>query len=144
MQRNEQQRKRHRHHQERNQKGAVERRSAHPHHRRRLMQRVPPVHREFDDRQIDRAHQRQDRGGARGARRIFNRPPQRDQAEIHQKQNQHRRQPRIPFPIGAPHRPSPQRARHQREKRKRRADRGGGFGGHVRQRMPPHQRAQRR
>ena len=82
-------------------------------------------------------------GGARRPRGILHRAPQRHQAEIHQEQDQHRGQPRIPFPIGAPHRPAPQRAGDQREKGEGGADRGGRFRRDIGERMPPHQRAQR-
>src|SRR6202043_3366534 len=47
---------------------------------------------------------------ARRARRILDRAPERDQAEVHQKQHQDGSEPCVPHPIGAPHRPAPQRA----------------------------------
>ena len=64
-------------------------------------------------------------------------------AEIHQEQDQHRGEPRVPFPIGAPHRPAPQRAGDQRKEGEGRADRGCGLRRDVGERMPPHQRAER-
>ena len=78
MQRDEQQREGQRHHQQRHQDRRIDRRAAEAQHRGRLMQRVPPVDRELDDRQVDRADQRQDRGGAAGARRVLDGAPQRD------------------------------------------------------------------
>ena len=78
-----------------------------------------------------------------GARRILDRAPQRDDAEIHQEQDQHRGQPRVPHPIGAPHRPAPQRAGDEAEEREGGADRGRGLGGDVGERMAPDQRAER-
>ena len=80
----------------------------------------------------------------RGARRLLDRAPQRDHAEIHQEQHQHRGEPRVPHPIGAPHRPAPQRAGDEAEEREGGADRRRGLGGDVGERMPPHQRAERR
>ncbi len=51
-------------------------------HRGRLVQRVPPVDRELDDRQVHAADQCEDRRRARSAAGIFDRPPQRHQAKI--------------------------------------------------------------
>jgi len=62
---------------------------------------------------------RQDRPRARAAREgILDRPPQRDQAEIHQKTKISTEVSRaIPFPIGAPQSAGPHsETRHQREK----------------------------
>ena len=102
----------------------IDRRAAEAEHRRRLVQRVPPVDRELDDRHVDRADQRQDRRRARAPRPGSSTvAPQRDHAEIHQEQHQHRGQPRVPHPIGAPHRPAPQRAGDEAEQGEGRADR---------------------
>ncbi len=46
------------------------------------MKRVPPLHREHDDRQIDRADQRQNGGGAVAMGRVIEGADQRDMAEI--------------------------------------------------------------
>ena len=110
----------------------------------RLMQRVPPIDRELDDRDVDGADQREDGGGAAGAARLLDRLPQRDQAEIEQEQHQHRGEPRVPHPIGAPHRLAPERAGDQRDEGEGGADRRRGLGGDVGQRMAPDQRAERR
>ncbi len=61
------------------------------------------------------ADQREDGGGAAGAARLLDRLPQRDQAEIEQEQHQHRGEPRVPHPIGAPHRLAPERAGDERD-----------------------------
>ena len=143
MQRQEQQRERDRHDQERHREVGMNRRPVEPQHRRRLMQRVPPFDRIFDDRNIDGADQCQDRDRARGARGILDGAPERDHAEIHQEQHEDRGQPRVPHPIGAPHRPAPERAGDQADQREGGADRRGGLGGDVGERMPPHQRAER-
>ena len=74
-----------------------------------LVQRVPPVDRELDDRQVDGADQRKDRRRPRRPPRIFHRLPERDQPEIDEEQHQLRGQPRVPHPVGAPHRLAPQR-----------------------------------
>ena len=108
---------------------------------RRLMQRVPPIDREFDDGHVDEADQREDGGGAAGAARLLDRLPKRDQAEIEQEQHEHRGEPRVPHPIGAPHRLAPQRAGDEREEGEGGADRGRGLGGDVGERMAPDQRA---
>ena len=71
MQRQEQQKERQRHHQQRIEQGRIDRGSAHADHRSRLVQRVPPIDRELDDRQIDGADQDQDGGAARAPVRIL-------------------------------------------------------------------------
>ncbi len=131
------------HDEQRNQQAGVDGRPAHAEHRGRLVQRVPPVHRELDDGQVDGADQRQDRGGTAGAGGIVDGAPQRDQAEIHQEQHQHRGEPRVPHPIGPPHRAAPQRAGDQGEEGEGGAQRRRAFGGDVGERMPPHQGAER-
>ena len=90
------------------------------------------------------ADQRQDRDGARGAARIVDRLPQRDDAEIHEEQHEHRGQPRVPDPVGAPHRLAPQRAGDEADQRETGPDRGGGLLRDVGERMPPDERAERR
>ena len=85
--------------------------------RGRLVQRVPPVDRELDDRQVDRADQAQDRGGARAARRIVERVVERDVAEIEEEQDQDRGEARVPHPERAPHRLAPEAAGDQRDRR---------------------------
>ena len=132
-----------RHDEQRHQQAGVDGRPAHAEHRGRLVQRVPPVHRELDDREVDGADQRQDRGGAAGAGGVVDGAPQRDQAEIHQEQHQHRGEPRVPHPIGPPHRAAPQRAGDEGEEREGGAQRGRAFRGDVGERVPPHQRAER-
>ena len=78
--------------------------------RGRLMQRVPPVDAELDDRQVHHADQRQDGAGAVAAHRIVEGAHQGDVAEIQEEQHQHRGQPRVPHPPGAPHRLAPDAA----------------------------------
>ena len=143
VQGHEQQQERERHHQQRREDRGMDGRAAEPQHRGRLMQRVPPVDRELDDRQVDGADQRQDRGGAAGARGIVDGAPERDHAEIHQEQHQHRGQPRVPDPVGAPHRAAPERAGDQAQEREGGAERRGALRRDVGERMAPHQRAER-
>ena len=78
------------------------------------------------------------------AARIVEGAPQRDEAEIDEEQDQHRGQPRVPHPVGAPHRPAPERAGDQRQEGEGGADRRRRLGGDVGQRMPPDQSAERR
>ena len=55
---------------------------------------------------------------ARAARAgLLDRVPERDQAEIEEEQHEHRGQPRIPHPPGAPHRLAPERAGDERRGR---------------------------
>ena len=105
--------------------------------RRRLVQRVPPVHRELDDGDVDHAHQRQDRGGAGALGRIVEGGVERDVAEIEEEQHQHRGEPRVPHPPGAPHRLPPERAAQERDEGEGGAHRGARLRHQVRQRMPP-------
>ena len=128
MQREEQQREGHRHDQQRPQNRRIDGRAAHAQDRRRLMQRVPPIDRELDDRNVDRADQRQHRRRARAAARIFGGPIEREHAEIEQEQHQHGGEPRVPHPIGAPGRPAPQRAGDQADECEGGADRRGRLG----------------
>ena len=79
-----------------------------------------------------------------GQRLVLDRGAQRHQPEIEEEQDQHRRQPRVPHPVGAPHRLAPQRAGHQRQERERRAERRRRLGRHVGQRMAEHQSPKRR
>ena len=72
-----------------------------------LVQRVPPAHREIDDRHVDRADHRQQRAGLVGAARVVDRLDQRDVAEIQEQQDQFRGQARVPHPPGAPGRLAP-------------------------------------
>ena len=104
------------------------------------MQRVPPIDREFDDRQVDDADQGQERAGARAAAAVVERVHQRDIAEIKEKQHQHRGQPRVPHPPRAPHRPAPERACREADKRETRPDRRRRLTRDLGQRMPPDQR----
>ena len=76
----------------------------------RLVQRVPPIDAELDDRQVDHADQRQDGARPVAAHRIVEGAHQRDVAEIQEEQHQHRGQPRVPHPPGAPHRLAPDAA----------------------------------
>src|SRR3546814_12074432 len=69
---------------------------------RSLVERVPPQHRIMDDRNVDRSQQAEDGGD----------PPlpapfpvgvgQRDIGNIEEEEDEHRRHPPVPFPIGAP------------------------------------------
>ena len=106
-----------------------------------LMQRVPPIHREVDDRHVDEADNGEDGGGAAGAAWLLDRLPERDQPEIEQEQHEHGGEPRVPHPIGAPHRLAPQRAGDEGEETEGGADRGRGLGGDVGKRMAPDERA---
>ena len=68
------------------------------------MQRVPPVDGEFDDRNIDRADQRENRRGrARRLARILDRPPQRDQGRDRSGTAPARRSGARPTPTRSPH-----------------------------------------
>src|SRR5262249_50255865 len=61
MQRQEQQGEGNEHDDQRYEDGGMDRRSAQAEHRGRLVQRVPPIHRELDDGDVDRADEREDR-----------------------------------------------------------------------------------
>ena len=115
----------------------------HAHDRSRLMQRVPPVDRELDDREVDRADQSEHRRRARAAAGILGGPIEREHAEIEQEQHQHRGQPRIPHPIGAPGRAAPERAGDETNEGEGGADRRRRLARDIGQRMPPYQRAER-
>ena len=88
------------------------------------MQRVPPLDRKIDDRHVDRADQRQHRARAVGAAGVVDRVAQSDDAEVEEQQDQFGCHPRIPRPVGAPGRSTPQRAGPQRDEGHQRT--GGG------------------
>ena len=144
MQRDEQQSEGERHDHQRPKQFWRDGRAAEPEHRSGLMQRVPPIDREFDDRQIDAADQGQDRRRPRRAPRVLDRPPERDQPEIEDEQHQHRGQPGVPHPIGSPHRLAPERAGGQADEGEAGAKRRRGLLRSVGERMAPDQRAKRR
>ena len=100
------------------------------------MQRVPPVDGEFDDRHIDEADERHDARDAppRGADRSIACQTAMI-AEIEQEQHEHRGEPRIPHPPGAPHRLAPQRAGGERQESEARADRRRGLRRDIGERM---------
>ena len=108
------------------------------------MQGVPPVDRELDDRQVDGPDEGQDRDRAGGPGRLLDGVPEREDAAIHEEEHQHRGEPRVPDPVGAPHRLAPERAGDEADQRKGGADRGGGLLRHVGQGMAPDQGAERR
>ena len=105
--------------------------AAHREDARRLVQRVPPIDREFDHRNIERPDQRKHRDDAAGAALVLEGAPQRDDAEIDEKEDEGRGHPPVPFPEGAPGRPAPQRAGEQRQPGEYRPERGGRLGGDV-------------
>ncbi len=104
------------------------------------MQCIPPVDTEFNDRQVDHAHQGQNGAGAGASGRVVERPHQRDVPEIQEEQHQHRGQPGIPYPPGAPHRLTPQAAGGEAKRGEASADRGNLGRCDIGQRMPPDQR----
>src|SRR5262245_23628386 len=55
-------------------------------------------------------------------RRIIDRSPERNDSEIHQEEDQHRCEPCVPHPVGAPHWPAPERAGQEAHQSERRAD----------------------
>src|SRR5215470_10144035 len=71
----EQQRERNRHGSQWHQHAGIDRRSPPAEDRGGLVQRVPPVYRELDDRQVDGADQSQNRGGAAGTAWIIDGAP---------------------------------------------------------------------
>ena len=75
-----------------------------------LVQGVPPIDAELDDRQIDHPDQRQDGAGAIAALGVVERADQRDVAEIEEEQHQDGGEPRVPHPPRAPHRLAPEAA----------------------------------
>ena len=75
-----------------------------------LVQRVPPLHREIDDRHVDAADDRQQRPGPVGAARVVDRRDQGEEAGVEEEQDQLRGQARVPDPPGAPGRLAPERA----------------------------------
>ena len=92
---------------------------------------------------FDHADQRQDGAGAIAALRVVERAHQRDVAEIQEEQHQHRGQPRVPHPPGAPHRLAPQAAGGQAQRGEAGADRADLHRRQVGQRMAPDQRQHR-
>ena len=92
---------------------------------------------------FDHADQRQDRAGAVAALRVVEGAHQRDVAEIEEEQHQHRGQPRVPHPPGAPHRLAPQAAGGEAERGEGGADRPDLHGREVGQRMAPDERERR-
>ena len=107
------------------------------------MQCAPPVHRILDDRDVDHADQRQDRGRARTAVTAGEGATQHDHAQIQEQLDQHRGQPGIPDPPGAPGGNAPHRAGKQRQRRHQGTDGRGGRGDHVRQLDLPYQEEER-
>ncbi len=104
------------------------------------MQRVPPDDRISNDRNIDRADQRKNGGGAGGAGGFLDGCPQRDIAEIEKEQDQNGGHPRIPLPPRAPHRLAPERAGDEREKGERSAYGRRRLGAEIGKRMTEDQR----
>ena len=92
------------------------------------MKRIPPINREFYDRQIDRADKGHYRRCASGPRWIFKRVPERKDAAINQEENEHGCETRIPHPPRAPDGPAPHRAGQQDAGHEDRADLGAGRG----------------
>ena len=78
-----------------------------------LMKRAPPQNGIMDDRQVDRPDEPEQGSDSPLASSFLLRSGQRDVAEIEEEQDQHRRQPAIPFPPGAPGRTTPDRAGEQ-------------------------------
>ena len=109
----------------------------------RLVQGVPPLHAELDDRQVDHADEGEDRAGAVAALRIVERAHQGDVPEVEEEQHQHRGQARVPHPPRAPHRLAPQRAGGQAQRGDARAHRPDLHRGEVGQRVAPDQRDER-
>ena len=64
----------------------------------------------MDDRQVDRADQAEDGGDPPLPASLLLGAGERDIAEIEEEQDEHRGHPPVPFPIGAPGRPAPERA----------------------------------
>ena len=115
MQHDKKDRKCQRHDEERPKKRRSDGRAVSSDDARRLVQRVPPVHRILDDRNIDGSDDGQNCGGPSGAPRFIDRLPQGDQPEIEEEQDKDGCQPRVPNPVSAPHRLAPERSRHKRK-----------------------------
>ena len=114
-------------------------RGADPSDAGRLVQRVPPVHRKLDDGDVDEADQRQDRPCLGAADGIVEGVYQGDVAEIEEKQHQHRGEPSVPYPPGAPTRLAPKGAGDKRDQGEAGADRRRRLGGEVGQGVFPDQ-----
>ena len=108
-----------------------------------LVKRPPPQHRIMDDRQVDRADQPEQRRHPPLPAPLALGRGQGDVAEIEEEQDQHRGQPAVPFPPGAPGRPAPDRAGRQAQRGKGRARRSHCPAGNGCKRMAPDQLADR-
>ena len=86
-----------------------DRRSAAKRDRLALVERAPPQHRIMDDRQVDRADQPEQRRHPPLAAALALGRGKPDVAEVEEEQDQHRRQPPVPFPPRAPRRAAPDR-----------------------------------
>ena len=84
--------------------------------RRALVQRVPPLHREVDDRHIDDPDERQHGAGAIGAPRIVNRRLQGDETNVEKQQNQASTSSARPRPTRCPMSAVPKASRSPRER----------------------------
>lgn len=104
-----------------------------------LVQRVPPVDRELDDRQVDGPHQCQDRGGAGPARRVLEGVVQGDIAQIQEEEDEDGGEPGVPDPPRAPHRLAPQGTGNQRDGGEDGAGGRGGAPGDLGQGVAPDQ-----
>ena len=82
----------------------------------RLMQRIPPIHAEFHNRDIHNANQGKDGANPRAAFLVFKSARERGMAQPQEEQHQNGSEPRIPDPPGAPHGPAPKAARCQTER----------------------------
>src|SRR6202049_2400242 len=76
----------------------------------------------MNDGHVDDADGCQQCGRPIAARRVFERRTQRRHTHIEKQQDEFRREPWVPRPIGSPHRPAPQRTGDQRQNGERRAD----------------------
>src|SRR6266850_196377 len=88
---------------------------------RALVQRVPPLYRVIDDRDVHHADDREQRAGALRSSPVVDRRLQRHETEVQEQQDQLRRKARVPRPPGAPGRPAPERAGPQRDEGEQRA-----------------------
>src|SRR5437588_2834737 len=102
-------------------------------HGRALVQRVPPLYRVIDDRDVHYADDREQRAGAFRPPPVVDRCLQRHEAEVQEQQDQLRRKARVPGPPGAPGRPAPERAGPQRDEGEQRAGRRQSARHHVRE-----------
>src|SRR5882672_828546 len=102
-------------------------------HGRALVQRVPPLYRVIDDRDVHYADDREQRAGAFCPPPVVDRRLQRHEAEVQEQQDQLRREARVPDPPGAPGRLAPERARPQRDEGEQRAGRRQCARHHVRE-----------